>query len=253
MEADIPDLRPMLQNYMACGGNASESLDFFSLNAYEWCGGSSYSVSGYNQLEANASGYDIPIFFSETGCNKPEPRTFDDQASIFGPEMDNTWSGAIIYEWIQESNNYGLVNYGPSANPSTVAASATNVQDGYTRSGTPTPVSPDYSNLKSQWATLTPAGVKLSAYSASATSLSPVACPSSTSGGWEVNGNAALPTLGQTLNRAAASSSATRTTSATASAASATTTKKGTASGGREIAGMSVGLAGVLLGFIVWL
>lgn len=34
--ADIADLRPNLQNYMACGSNKSESLDFFSLNAYEW-------------------------------------------------------------------------------------------------------------------------------------------------------------------------------------------------------------------------
>lgn len=30
--ADIADLRPNLQNYMACGGNASEALDFYSLN-----------------------------------------------------------------------------------------------------------------------------------------------------------------------------------------------------------------------------
>lgn len=27
--------------------------------------------------------------------------------------MANTWSGAVIYEWIQEMNNYGLVSYGP--------------------------------------------------------------------------------------------------------------------------------------------
>lgn len=27
--------------------------------------------------------------------------------------MVNTWSGAIIYEWIQEMNQYGLINYGP--------------------------------------------------------------------------------------------------------------------------------------------
>lgn len=27
--------------------------------------------------------------------------------------MDGTWSGAIIYEWIQETNAYGLIQYGP--------------------------------------------------------------------------------------------------------------------------------------------
>lgn len=30
--ADIADLRPNLQNYLACGDNASEALDFYSLN-----------------------------------------------------------------------------------------------------------------------------------------------------------------------------------------------------------------------------
>lgn len=30
--ADIPALRPNLQNYLACGSNSSESLDFYSLN-----------------------------------------------------------------------------------------------------------------------------------------------------------------------------------------------------------------------------
>ena len=242
--ADIPELRPMLQNYLACGNNASESVDFFSLNAYEWCGPSSYSTSGYAMLEVNATDYNVPIFFSETGCNTVPPRTFADQASIFGDNMSNTWSGAIIYEWIEEMNNYGLVNYGSKVDPRT----ATDAPDGYPRSGTPTPVSPDFSNLKSQWAKLTPSGVKLTAYSASATK-SPPACPSSTAGGWVVDGNAPLPTLGQTLNRAGASASPT----GTATGASGTATKKSTASGGKEIVGMTVALAGVMLGFIVWL
>jgi len=71
--ADIAELRPNLQNYLACGTNSSDAVDFFSLNAYEWCGSSStYMTSGYSQLQANASSYNIPIFFSETGCNTPE-------------------------------------------------------------------------------------------------------------------------------------------------------------------------------------
>ena len=32
--ADISSLRPNLQNYLACGTNSSDALDFFSLNAY---------------------------------------------------------------------------------------------------------------------------------------------------------------------------------------------------------------------------
>ena len=73
----------------ACGDSFSDTLDFFSLNAYEWCGDSSYETSGYSQLDKNATGYPIPIFFSETGCNVVEPRTFGDQAAILGPEMSD--------------------------------------------------------------------------------------------------------------------------------------------------------------------
>ena len=235
----------MLQNYLACGTNASESLDFFSLNAYEWCGHSSYTTSGYDMLEKNATDYSIPIFLSETGCNTNPPRDFADQASIFGSDMSNTWSGAIIYEWVEETNNYGLVSYGAKVDASITSGAL----DGYPRTGTPTPVSPDYSNLKKQWATLTPSGVKSSAYSPS---NSAPACPASTSGVWDVDGNVPLPTLGQTQAKQATSST-TGSATATSGSASATATKKGSASGGKEIAGMSMGLSAVMLGFIWWL
>ena len=254
--ADIAELRPMLQDYLACG-KESDNVDFFSLNAYEWCGSaSSYTISGYSQLQANASGYPIPIFFSETGCNTAPPRGFEDQASIFGSEMAGTWSGAIIYEWLEEANNYGLVSYGPTA-----AATATNAVGGFTRTGTPIPVSPDFSNLKNQWATLSPTGIRLSDYTVSVAALSTPACPSSTSGGWLVNGNVDLPSLGQTLNRDTATSSATSTPTNTRPAAAVTgtsssaspTATKGSASGGQRLAGMGVSLVVVMLGFIIWL
>lgn len=241
----------MLQNYLACGNNKSEAIDFFALNAYEWCGSkSSYTVSGYDTLQKHATGYPIPIFFSETGCNTAPPRNFDDQSAIFGSQMADTWSGAIIYEWIEEANNYGLISYGLPA-----AATATDAEGGFTRSGTPTPISPDYSNLKNQWATLTPSGVKLLAYSASASGLSPPPCPASTSDGWVINGNQALPTLGQVLDHSTTASviPATQTGSTAPSAAPSASATKGTANGGKEIAGMSIGLAGVMLSFIVWL
>lgn len=66
--ADIAELRPMLQNYLACG-QADESIDFFGLNSYEWCGAATYDTSGYAGLQAMAVGYNLPIFFSKTGCN----------------------------------------------------------------------------------------------------------------------------------------------------------------------------------------
>lgn len=228
----------MVQNYMACGSNAAESLDFFALNAYEWCGKSSYVTSGYSDLEKNATDYNIPIFFSETGCNTAPPRTFEDQQQIFGV-MADTWSGAIIYEWIQEANNYGLVSYGPSVDVTSAGATIT-------RSGTPTPISPDFSNLMTQWSSVNPSSVKQSAYNPS---NSAPACPTSMPGAWEVDGDVKLPSLGQTGNVA----SSTATASATGSAASATATEQSGSSGGKEIAVMSFGLSGVLLGFIWWL
>ncbi|KAF2204317.1 hypothetical protein GQ43DRAFT_494664 [Delitschia confertaspora ATCC 74209] len=251
--ADISSLRPMLQNYMACGTNASESLDFFSLNAYEWCGKSDYKLSGYSELNKNVTSYNIPIFFSETGCIVSRPRLFDDQAAIFGPEMTPYWSGSIVYEWIEEANNYGLIKYGEKVDPASPSAPP----DGFPRSGTPVPIQPDFSNLSKQWKTLSPSGVKASDYKPT---MTPPPCPAYTSSVWEVNGAVALPTLGQTFDAkvqssitagTVASSSATGT--GTGTAASSSPTKGGAASPAREIKGMGLGLFGVLVGFFWWL
>ncbi|EXJ82898.1 hypothetical protein A1O3_06714 [Capronia epimyces CBS 606.96] len=191
---DTAILRPMLQDYLVCRPNATERLDFYALNSYEWCGSTpTYQTSGYVALQADAANYPVPIFFSEDGCNTVPPRTFDDQAAIFGPDMVNTWSGAMIYEWIQETNQYGLVSYGPQVGADVNQGSS--VIQGFTRQGTPTPVQPDFSNLAQQWKTLTPTGVKSADYTASVT-VTPPACPSSTAGGWTVDPSAPLPTMG---------------------------------------------------------
>lgn len=143
-------------------------------------------------LQKNASDLNIPIFMSETGCNTPKPRTFDDQTALLGEQMQD-WSGAIIYEWIQEDNDYGLISYGP---PADAEATASNVVAGFTRGGTPTPISPDFDNLSNHWKTLNPTGVSMDAYTPS-NSAPP--CPSFTAGFWAVSGNAALPTVGETI------------------------------------------------------
>jgi hypothetical protein len=205
----------MLQNYLACG-NPEDAIDFYGLNAYEWCGDATYQTSGYEFLQQNASDYNIPIFFSETGCNTPMPRTFGDQSAILGSEMDGTWSGAIIYEWIQEANGYGLVSYGPSA---AATATATNVVAGFTRGGSPTPISPDWQNLSQQWATLNPTGVQEAAYTPS---LSPPACPAYTSGAWLVNPDTPLPTVGQAVVQSSGDSSSATTGSSGSSGATST-------------------------------
>lgn len=251
--ADISTLRPMLQNYLACGSNASEALDFFALNAYSWCGDSDYKTSGYIALEQNSTDYNIPIFLSETGCNTVPPRTFEDQTAIFG-EMADTWSGSIIYEWIQEANNYGLITYGNKVDPASPSAPP----DGFPRSGKPTPVQPDFDNLSKVWKTLNPTGVKASAYKPT---LSAPACPDFTSMFWEVQPTAALPSLGQVYNAQPSTTSGPSGTSratgqapasASASAPASATPGAAAASLRGEFKGMGAALAGVMALF-VWL
>ncbi len=248
--ADIASLRPMLQNYLACGSNASEALDFFSLNTYSWCGNSDYKTSGYDMLEANATSYNIPIFVSETGCNTVRPRTFQDQTAIYG-EMADTWSGSIVYEWIEELNNYGIVSYGPKVDPASPSAPP----DGFPRSGTPTPVTPDFANLSNVWKTLTPTGVKESAYNP--TNSAPE-CPAQTSGVWDVDPSSVLPTLGQTHNAQVATASVTVSGTArpsgTASGTGAQPSNTGAATDGlsRELTGMGAALV-FLMGVFAWL
>jgi hypothetical protein len=186
---DIEALRPMLQNYLVCHPSPLETLDFFSLNAYEWCGQSSFTQSSYSILQKQTAGYPVPIFFSETGCNIVRSRDFQDMTAILGPQMSDTWSGAIVYEWIQERNDYGLITYG------TISGDDDSVTDIFSRKGTPTPISPDFSNLKSRWVTLTPSGVALSEYSSSISSLTAPPCPGSTSGGWAVDPSGSLPSF----------------------------------------------------------
>jgi hypothetical protein len=199
--ADIASLRPMTQNYLACSSNALQNIDFFGLNSYEWCGDVDYNTSGYANLQNMSALYPLPIFFSETGCNVPRPRSFADQAAIFGPNMVGTWSGSIIYEWVQEANDYGLVTY---------------PQGGVT--GAPIPIQPDFGNLQSQWKSASPSGVAEGAYTPS---LSAPACPAATPGGWVINGDVAVPTLGGGIVQSVASS---RPAYAPAETAAATTT-----------------------------
>jgi hypothetical protein len=220
----------------------------------------------------NASDYNIPIFFSETGCIVEPPRTFDDQAAIFGEKMVDTWSGAIIYEWIQETNQYGLVTY--DLEGGTATAAGDDAQFG--RSGTPKPISPDFDNLSKHWATLSPTGIRADDYKPS---LTPPPCPDFTSGAWEVSPDAQLPTIGNKAvsesESSAASTSASATSTATSTASSSAQSEESsgataaaaesspTASGsseasptsGASLRAGSISFAGPMLGLasIVWM
>lgn len=155
--ADNKELRPMLQNYLTCGGNSNEPVDFFGLNSSSWCDPSTYENSAYSELQEHARDFTIPIFFTEMGCNVPGPRLWEDQDAIFGKNMTGDWSGAIVYEWIEEQNNYSIISYGPLVGDPTRSDEL--VFDDWTRRGTPTPISPDFENLKTVWASAHPTGI----------------------------------------------------------------------------------------------
>lgn len=254
--ADIAELRPMLQDFLTCGGNTSDSVDFFALNSYEWCGDVDYQTSGYANLEVGAANFPVPIFFSETGCNTVRPRTFEDQAAIFGEEMINDWSGSIIYEWIEETNDYGLISYGPPVDPT---ATGSNIVAGFTRQGTPTPVSPDFSNLKSQWATLNPTGIKSSDMDTK--SLSTRSCPPSSTGsaGWLLNGDVQLPTVGETLvgttyaTSAPTGSDGVPVANSTSTSASSTSSSESPANPSMQFTKMTAALLGLLMSLTLML
>ena len=101
-------------------------------------------------------------------------------AAIYGPEMSPVISGTFVYEWIEEENNYGLIQY-----PDTT------LQDGLNVSvGSPVPLQPEFGNLQSQWASATPSSVSMAAYTPANTGI---ACPATTPGVWDISGDQSLP------------------------------------------------------------
>jgi hypothetical protein len=256
--ADIAELRPMLQDYLACGANSSEAIDFFGLNAYEWCNPTdTFETSGYIKLNQMTEGYPLPIFFSETGCNTNRPRLFLDQEAILGDQMSHIWSGTIVYEWIEEMNNYGLISYAEPVGPT---ATGKDIYDGFVRKGTPTPVQPDFSNLQAVWKTLTPTGTPSSKYTPSVTTI---ACPASTVDGWLVDGDVNIPrqndvltihaTLTSSNTNSPPSTTATNVPSTTTPAAAATSTGGAGTLTDMRLTGCAGALIAVMLGFTIWL
>jgi 1,3-beta-glucanosyltransferase GAS1 len=100
--------------------------------------------------------------------------------AIYGPDMTPVLSGAFVYEWVQEANDYGIITYPDRT-----------LQDGLNVSvGSPVPMQPEFNNLKSQWVAASPVGVSMAAYTP--TNTDP-ACPAVTAGTWEIDANLALP------------------------------------------------------------
>ena len=110
--ADDLSYRISLADYLECyETDPLETVDFYGVNTYQWCGEQTFFTSGYNNLVRDYSTYSKPIFFSEYGCNEVLPRLFNEVSSIYSSEMTSVFSGGLVYEFAQEPNNYGLVDY----------------------------------------------------------------------------------------------------------------------------------------------
>jgi len=171
---DDSAIRDDMADYFDCG-NQENTIDFWGLNIYSWCGDSSYTGSGYNVQTDNFKSYDVPVFFAEYGCNLVQPRTFTQVQALYGENMTGVWSGGIVYMYFQETNDYGLVSIGPD--------------------GTAVSKLADFTYYSSEIATVSPTGVEMASYSPTATAAT---CPSENAV-WQAKSSPLPPTPDQEL------------------------------------------------------
>ncbi|PIA19201.1 hypothetical protein COEREDRAFT_79161 [Coemansia reversa NRRL 1564] len=141
---DDGDIRWQQQAYFDCG-SSDEQAEFYGLNLYEYCGeDATFESSGYADVVKNFTNWDVPVILTEYGCNAIRPRTFPEIKSIYGSDMTDVFSGGFVYEYVEESNKYGLVDVSGSSGSKTE----------------------DYNNFKKALAATSPKGVSMKSYSA---------------------------------------------------------------------------------------
>lgn len=112
--ADVRDVLWDTWNYLQCEIEGDEEdmsrIELFGLNSYSWCGESDYVRSSFVNLTEGLKTTSVPVFFSEFGCNDiPADRPFTEIGEMYGKNMSGVFSGGLVYEYSQESHEYGLV------------------------------------------------------------------------------------------------------------------------------------------------
>ncbi|CAG8936470.1 unnamed protein product [Penicillium salamii] len=105
--ADVDTNRLEMAEYMNCGSD-DERSDFFAFNDYSWCDPSSFEKSGWDQKVKNFTGYGLPLFLSEYGCNT-NTRKWEEVEALYSEKMTPVYSGGLVYEYSEGGNDYGLV------------------------------------------------------------------------------------------------------------------------------------------------
>ncbi|RYP03499.1 hypothetical protein DL764_005103 [Monosporascus ibericus] len=165
-------VRKVTAEYFACG-DPSEAIELFGVNVYSWCGQSDYYKSKFDELYEEFQDMNIPLAFSEAGCNSEE-RNFSEVAAMLGPVFQAVFSGSVVYAWAQEENAYGIVEYPESRH-----------------AGFPTTLR-DYNALSTVFASVNPSGTPRAEYTPSNTAP---ACPTSAESEWLVAGDVSGPTI----------------------------------------------------------
>jgi hypothetical protein len=117
--ADVSSNRMQTAQYMNCGSDDMRS-DFFAFNDYSWCN-SDFETAGWDAKVKNFTDYGLPIFLSEYGCILNRPRKFDEVAAMMSNKMDSVYSGGLMYEYSNETNNYGIVKIGSNDKVTTLS------------------------------------------------------------------------------------------------------------------------------------